>query len=215
MADHNFATTSEELQAEAFRKADAAAAGLADSIRDRRVAKSAFDEDLRIFVAPLEPNTSFMVKPGTMHSINFQNDLGRRDLARDLNGTEDTWAVFTQGVCASRDPDTIAWLEAHCGDEEAHETYHREINPLVQARNCEATYGLCRDATWDGTSAWADMKALQQPTSRRNAHIPMSTNVDHLFKHAGGAAVVAEAGSEVSRIDNVVRSARNADKDRS
>lgn len=208
----NYGTISAEDQAESMRKAEAATSGLQAALK-RGALANPVDEDLRVFVAPLEPNTKFLVKPGKLDRRTFNNDYGSRDFSRDAgmaDGVMDVWAEFHFGVLATRDPEVVAWCEAHSGDDDMHAEYHS--GHPIPARQCEVDHGLCRDANWAATPAWADMKSLQHPTSRRNAYIPTSTDVDKIFKNM--AAPVEHRGDTGDSYAKAAQAARNADSER-
>lgn len=205
----DFRSNPDEDMGDTMAKADAAAANLQSSIREKR-SRNELDADLRVFVAPQEPNTKFLVKAGQMDRIRMSNDLGYRDLNRDLGGG-DVWAEFHSGICATRDADVVAWCEGHSGNAEAHQAFHAEQG--TDARTCEVDTGLCRDADWEATPAWADMKALQQPTARRAAYIPVSTDVDRLFNRISGAVRGSDRGAG-ERMQEAVDATRAADAER-
>ncbi len=168
---------------EAARLADVSAKateGLKEAMASGRIMTEP-SVGLRTFLSPTEPNTQFLVRPGKLISFPDPNSpTGRRDSHRD----GDIWATFSGGVCVSRDPIIIEWLEAHAGDRDAWLAYHARYgsNP----REDSVPYNLCRDIRTENVEAWAEMKALQVPTSRRAATLSPGLDVDKVFGSGRG-----------------------------
>lgn len=205
----NFSDTTEALQVEIAHLADEGAAGLQRAVKEHRLIADELDEidgPLRAFVAPKEPNTRFLVSPGRVVSFRSeQSPTGKRDMDRE----GDVWAVFTSSICATRDPEVIGWCEAHAGDEELHQEWHHERG--TRARDCGVDVGLCRDADWEATGEWAELKVLQTATSRRPQQLPSNYNVDRLFKHLTPGRT---GTGESETVNNAVEASRNADRER-
>jgi len=161
---------------------------------------------LRVFISPQHPNTSFLVKGGTVVSFRDPNSpTGKRDVSRD----GDIWAEFHNGVLATDDPEVIAWCEAHGPYADAHVAYHKEKG--TDPRRCQVRVGLCCDASNPMAEAWAEFKAAQVPLANREATMPPGIDVDKILTggqlsgHTGGAgeALVrsAKATGRAGRVD--------------
>ncbi len=211
-----YTETNVEADADSYRSADEAVAALKNAMRTRKI-RNELDEDLRIFVSPLEPNTTFLVKPGKMLSFPDPNSpRGKKDMERE----GDVWAEFHSGICATRDDEVIEWCEAHSGDADLHTLYHSKMaedgTKRVSARECGVDVGLCRDIDWPATPGWAELKSLQMPTARRGASLPATMDVDKLFARipAGVSLGTGADGGVSDTISKAGVAARAADRQR-
>lgn len=145
---------------------------------------------LRVFISPQHPNTSFLVKGGTLVTFRDPNSpTGKRDVSRDGDGG-DIWAEFHNGVLATDDPEVIAWCEAHGPYADLHVAYHKEKG--TDPRRCQVRVGLCCDASNPMAEAWAEFKSAQVPLANREATMPPGIDVDKILTggqltgHTGG-----------------------------
>lgn len=123
----------------------------AEGLREQPVAAMPEEEKKgkRVFIAPIEKNTKFLVKAGTMVRFRDPNSpTGMRDAARE----GDIWAQFSNGVIVSDVPEVIEWCLAH---------------PEI-----------CRPADDPRAAAWAQLKERQQPTAEREAQLDPAFDVD-------------------------------------
>ena len=203
-----------------YSAADDAAEGLKAAIKKGRI-RNELEEDMRVFVAPLEPNTRFLVHAGRV--IWFRDPsspTGKKDYERE----GDAWAEFHSGICASDDEVVIEWCRAHAGDAELHKMYHDEQIALWQeagdknlakpptARDCGVDVGLCREIGDESVPAWAEMKVLQHPTSRRSAYLPANMDLDAMFRRLKPVGVMPDA--DKSRLAMAGEAAVNAERER-
>lgn len=115
-------------------------------------------KDIRAFVAPIERQTRFLVKPGKVRQVKDNNSvMGERDVARD----GDIFVEFNDGICvldASNPEDAIriAWCEAHDA--------------------------ICRDVSDPFTEAWALIKELTTPSARNESRLPAGMDVEAVLR---------------------------------
>jgi len=103
----------------------------------------------RVFVAPIEKNTKYLVKAGTMVRFRDPNSpTGMRDAARE----GDIWAQFSNGVLVTDIPEVIAW--------------------------CLGNKDICRPADDPRTAAWAQLKERQVPTAERESQLDPGFDVE-------------------------------------
>jgi len=156
---------------------------------------------LRVFISPQHPNTSFLIKAGTVISFRDPNSpTGKRDTARE----GDIWAEFHSGVLATDDPEVIAWCEAHGPYADLHVAYHKEKG--TDLRQCQAQVGLCCDASNPMAEAWAEFKSAQIPLANREATMPPGIDVDKILT---GGTLTEHTGGEGERL---VRAAKATGK---
>lgn len=140
-------------RAAAVERAQAALAAMADA---GMIAKGESDDTVVAYVAPVEKNTRFLVKPGTPLTVNDPNSpRGKRMYERE----GDVWVEFTAGICVltkGEDDEKIAWCDAH---------------PEI-----------CRSAADPMTEAWVYMKEMQIATANRDATLPASIDVEALLR---------------------------------
>lgn len=162
-----------------------AAAGLAGKqlVSDR-------DPELRTFVCPTKPNTKFLVQAGKPVIFAPRQDT---PLGMEVHGRRDgdVFVQFHSQIVTTKNPVILAWLEAHAGNPDLHEDYHRDKGE--EARKCSVPVGLCRE--WGpGVDAWAEFKMAQTDTSRRNHAIEPSLDIDRLLFESSGAARAVDNG---------------------
>lgn len=157
---------------------------------------------VRVFVSPREPNTKFLVERGP--------DLpyGTNEMMRaDIN------AEFHAGICRTRDPKAIKWLEAHAAlvSEGEHAAYHLERGEDPEP--CRDR-GVCMDAAADQVALWADQEGRKLDLANREAQLPSDYDVEAvmqgkdpmggtpgaLMDRATAAMQAASRASEGSRI---------------
>lgn len=159
---------------------------------------------LRVFIAPQEPNSAFLVRVGKLISFRDPNSpTGKRDVSRE----GDVKASFHGGILATRDPIVIAWCEAHGPDEDLHKAYHKERGENVRA--CRAGHGLCADASDPQAEVWAEFKAAQIPTAGRDATMPPGVDIDGVLR---GRQIKGRTGGEGSRLMDAARATQKADE---
>lgn len=137
----------------------------------RGVQLEAIEGGYRGFVAPLEQNTSILVKAGTIVQIRDPSSpTGFRDASRQ----GDIFATFVNGVLVTNVPEVIAWCESHDA--------------------------LCRDVNDPQTDVWYEMKLAQIPLSTRDPSMAPSINIDRAlrgdfqqFNQGGEAGAVQSA----------------------
>lgn len=161
----------------------------------------------RSFISPTHPNTKFLVRAGAVeHSAYQQAVLGLRPA---ITREGDLWVKFTSSVCSTRDPEQIAFLEAHSGDPEAHREYHEGKGE--NTRNCSVPIGLCREQG-PGVDDWYKMKLSQLPLASRPVGLDPDVDVDALMRGEHRAQRKNRPASE--RISSVVEANENAVADR-
>ena len=186
----------EEARAVQQKAADGMQAGAASGQRD------APEGGLRVFIAPQEPNTSFLVRVGKVISFRDPGSpTGKRDTARE----GDVKASFHGGILATSDPIVIAWCEAHGPDEDLHKAYHKDRGET--ARSCRAGHGICCDATDPQAEVWAEFKAAQIPTAGRDATMPPGVDIDGVLQ---GRQIKGRTGGEGSRLIDAARATQAA-----
>lgn len=190
--------------------------------------RNELDADLRIFTAPNDKETKFLIFGGEVIWFRDTNaPLGRKDVDRGekeiptssgeyVHIDGDVWAEFHGGICATRDPLVIEWLEAHSGDQDRHEEYFEKYAPYFKAlginsRTDPVEVGLCRDCDNPATPMWAELKGLTVPTSRRSAQLPVSMDLDKMFNRLDTFVGDTDEGERVKR---AVKNARAADESR-
>ena len=164
---------------EAHEKVSEAYKQLEDAQKAKR-ANTPRMQGFRAFVAPVEQNTRFLVKPGQVSQIRDPNSpTGQRDAMR----VGDKFAQFTGGTLVTDDPDIIAWCEAH---EE-----------------------ICRDAELSSTVIWYNLKLGQTPLATQDPSLPSSIDIDGLmrgeyqrFDKGGKEVDVVGSARDFARIQN-------------
>lgn len=197
------------LALEAMRS-DAAGKDAASALREAaREGKIERDPDApRMFVSPTHPNAKFLVQKGKVTEAPFQTAaLGLRPA---INREGDVWAKFTSGVCATRDPIVLDWLEAHSGLPDLHRAYHAAKGE--EARTCSAPIGLCKEQG-PGIDVWAELKAGQQATSRRPATISPDIDVDAFMRREYAPAQTLQHGTG-AQVSKVIEANAAADAER-
>lgn len=171
------------------------------------------EEGLRTFICPTDPNTSFLVAyerlPSGEAAMTAPLVAGGQ-VIRWPERINEKFADFHNGVCVTRDPDIIDWLEAHSGDMARFLDYHaqRGSNP----REDSVPIGLCRDIN-DGSNveAWAELKTQQMATASRPPSLSPNLDVDKLVPAMkGGGAGVMDADGQTNS-NATVTAARNAE----
>lgn len=129
----------------------------------------------RTFISPTEANTKFLVSAAgemtAMVSVGGQ-------ILKHPERVNNKFAKFINGVCTTEDPEVIAWLEAHTGNQEATRAYYTARG--MQTPNFPH-FGFCRDINQEGVEGWAELKIQQVPLAHRPATISPGFNIDRLF----------------------------------
>lgn len=171
------------------------------------------DEGLRTFICPTEPNTSYLVtfdRDAKGEALMSAPLVAGGQVIRWPERVNEKFAEFHTGVCVTRDPDIIDWLEAHSGDMARFLDYHVRMG--TNPREDSVPIGLCRDIN-DGSNveAWAELKTQQMATASRPPSLSPNLDVDKLIPamKGGGAGVMDVDGQTNSNA--TVTNARNAE----
>lgn len=148
--------------------------------------------DTFVYVSPHHPNTRFLVCRG---EDVFDNDRMRQD----------KFAHFQAGICATKDPDIAAWLEAHSAllPEEDHAKYHFDKDE--DPDDCGAGQGICMSAEHEQVGLWADQTGRKVDLSNRGAQLESGYDVEAVLRGenpvGGGPAdgLMARAQSAMAR----------------
>lgn len=150
----------------------------------------------RQFLAPVHPNTRFLVRKGKNVEAPFQ--LGSLGLKPVINRDGDLWVEFHSGVASTNDPEILDWLIAHSGDPKVHAAYHAGKGESNMA--CEAPVGLCREQG-PGIDVWAELKAGQEPTATKPATISRDIDIDAFMNgdfHRGNKSLKTGTGRQMA-----------------
>lgn len=159
-------------------KGQDAAAMLRDMARAKAIEPiKAEDDGYHSYLSPVHPNTRFLARAGTVVLAPYTGQsLGLQPAVRRDN---DVWVEFHSGVCSTKEPQELEWLEAHSGYPDAHVAYHQKYGQ--DPRDCEVPIGLCREMG-PGIDVWAELKAGQEPTATRPATISKDIDVDAFMR---------------------------------
>lgn len=150
------------------------------------------DPELKQFVSPHQPNSSYLAKAGKPVAVPLSVNTNGIELLIRRDG--DKWAEFHSGILTTDDPDVIEWCMAHTGDPKAHDAYHRE-HGMKNPRNCGAPVGLCMPEG-PGVGAWAKLKELTISTASHDVQIPPEIDLDALVRQAGAGFNADVLGNE-------------------
>jgi hypothetical protein len=148
----------------------------------------AVDEDVlpestRVFVAPMFPQSRFLVRAGKV--VQVPSPYGPWDKER----IGDIWVEFNDGILKTDNPEVIAWCEAHDG------------SPIGQDRKGNTVYepDICKDAYDPQADAWAAIKEAQLETSTKAPRLP---------KNLSAQKLLAGEIQELADPDNIMMRAR-------
>ncbi len=187
MPDTAIGNLTEEARS-VLEKQEQATQALAQAKAEGKVKIEAINPRYRVFVAPVERNTRFLINPAerTFFSITDPNVPGGK---RNLSTDHDIWIEFHDGIA---DIDTatpegkriLEWAQAHPE--------------------------LCRDIADPLTEPWAMLKFGQCPTSRSDETVAKGLDIDKLL--AGDPRSVAVKNSMATRARESYETLNASDK---
>ena len=209
MSDYQNPPMSQD-QLDAQARTEQAAEDLKEAMASGRILTHP-DEGLRTFICPTEPNTAYLVafeREANGDARMSPPLVAGGQVIRWPERVGEKFAEFHNGVCVTRDPDLIDWLEAHSGDMARFLDYH--VRQGTNPREDTVPIGLCRDVN-DGSNieAWAELKTQQMAMAHRPPSLSPNMDVDKLIPamKGGGAGVMDVDGQASSNA--TVTAARN------